>query len=49
MMLANVPAVLFGERIAGRIPLRLVHGLAAAIFAVLGLATLFGLGEAYGF
>lgn len=49
MMLANVPAVLFGERIAGRIPLRLVHGLAAAIFALLGVATLFGLGEAYGF
>ena len=49
MMLANVPAVLFGERIAGRIPLRLVHGLAAAIFAVLGLATLIGVGEAYGF
>ena len=40
MMLANVPAVLFGERIAGKVPLRLVHGIAAAIFAVLGVATL---------
>ena len=40
MMLANVPAVYFGERIAGRVPLKLVHGIAAVIFAVLGIATL---------
>ena len=49
MMLANVPAVVFGERIANRVPLRLVHGLAALIFAVLGLATLLGAGESLGF
>ena len=49
MMLANVPAVLFGERIAKRIPLKLVHGIAALIFAVLGLATLLGAGAGLGF
>lgn len=40
MLIANVPAVLLGERIAHRIPVRLVHGIAAAIFAVLGVLTL---------
>ena len=49
MMIANVPAVLLGERIAGRIPVRLVHGIAAAIFAVIGLATLAGAGQSLGF
>ncbi|MCC2974730.1 TMEM165/GDT1 family protein [Massilia sp. IC2-476] len=49
MMLANVPAVIFGERIAKRVPLTLVHGLAALIFAVLGIATLLGAGESLGF
>jgi len=49
MMLANVPAVYFGDRIAGRVPLKLVHGIAALIFVVLGLATLFGLGRNLGF
>ncbi|MVW58703.1 UPF0016 domain-containing protein [Massilia sp. NEAU-DD11] len=49
MMLANVPAVYFGDRIAGRVPLKLVHGLAALIFAVLGVATLSGAGRSLGF
>jgi putative Ca2+/H+ antiporter (TMEM165/GDT1 family) len=49
MMLANVPAVYFGERISGRVPLRLVHGCAAVIFAVLGIATLLGAGGGLGF
>ncbi|MFJ1467591.1 TMEM165/GDT1 family protein [Massilia orientalis] len=49
MMLANVPAVYFGDRIAGRVPLKLVHGLAALVFAVLGVATLFGAGRSLGF
>ncbi len=40
MMIANVPAVLLGERIAQRMPTRLVHGVAAAIFAVIGALTL---------
>ncbi|HAJ13584.1 MAG: TMEM165/GDT1 family protein [Hydrogenophaga sp.] len=49
MMLANVPAVLLGDKLAGRIPMKLVHGIAAAIFALLGLATLLGAGQAWGF
>jgi putative Ca2+/H+ antiporter (TMEM165/GDT1 family) len=49
MMIANVPAVYFGDRIAGRIPLQLVHGLAALVFAVLGIATLLGAGRNLGF
>ena len=48
MMIANVPAVLLGDRIAQRMPVRLVHGIAAAIFAVLGVATLLGAGESLG-
>ena len=49
MMIANVPAVILGDQIAGRIPVRVVHSLAAAIFAVLGVATLLGAGERFGF
>ena len=49
MMIANVPAVLLGNRIAHRIPVRLVHGVAAAIFAILGVATLAGAGKSFGF
>jgi len=45
MMIANVPAVLLGDRIAHRMPVRLVHGVAAAVFAVLGVATLAGYGD----
>lgn len=40
MMIANVPAVLLGERVADRISIRLVHGVAAAIFAILGFAVI---------
>lgn len=36
MMLANVPAVLMGDRLANRIPLRLTRTVAAGIFALLG-------------
>lgn len=49
MMIANVPAALLGDRIANRIPVRLVHTIAAAIFAVLGFATLLGAGKSLGF
>jgi putative Ca2+/H+ antiporter (TMEM165/GDT1 family) len=42
MMLANVPAVLIGDRLAGRTPTRLVHAIAALIFAGLGVLVLFG-------
>lgn len=49
MMIANVPAVFLGDRIANRMPVRLVHSVAAATFALLGIATLFGAGERFGF
>ncbi|MBI3505290.1 MAG: TMEM165/GDT1 family protein [Proteobacteria bacterium] len=43
MLLADVPAVFAGDRLAARVPMKLVHGVAAAIFASLGLATLMGI------
>ena len=45
MMLANVPAVLLGDQIAKRVSMTLVHGIAAAIFAVLGVLTLLNVGK----
>ena len=36
MLLANVPAVLFGHRYADRMPIRWIHAIAAALFIVLG-------------
>ena len=48
MMIANVPAVLLGDRIAHKMPVRLVHAIAAGIFAILGIATLLGAGEGVG-
>ncbi len=45
MLLANVPAVLVGDRLASKIPMRLVHSIAAAVFALLGLGTLLGIGS----
>jgi putative Ca2+/H+ antiporter (TMEM165/GDT1 family) len=40
MMIADVPAVYFGERVLRRVPIRIVHRIAAAIFAVLGVLAL---------
>ncbi|MYM41564.1 TMEM165/GDT1 family protein [Duganella qianjiadongensis] len=48
MMLANVPAVYLGDKIAHRVSLKLVHGIAALVFAILGVATLTGAGAALG-
>ena len=48
MLIADVPAVLVGDRLAARIPMRLVHAIAAAIFAALGVATLLGAGTRVG-
>ena len=45
MMLANVPAVLLGEVASKKLPLKLVHGIAAALFAVLGILVLLGVGR----
>ena len=47
MMLANVPAVFLGERIARRVSMPLVHGIAALIFAVLGVLTLMNVGQVF--
>lgn len=44
MMLANAPAVLLGDRFANKMPIALVHKIAAAIFLVLGLLALFNVG-----
>ena len=48
MMIANVPAVIMGDRIADKMPVKLVHRIAAAIFALLGVATLLGAGQSFG-
>ena len=49
MLIADVPAVFVGERMAAKIPMKLVHGIAAALFALLGVATLLGAGAKLGF
>lgn len=49
MMIANVPAVILGDRIADRMPVTILHRVAAAIFLILGIATLLGAGESLGF
>jgi len=42
MMLANAPVVWLGERIVKRVPIKLLHGISAAIFMALGAAALIG-------
>jgi putative Ca2+/H+ antiporter (TMEM165/GDT1 family) len=49
MLLADVPAVFIGDKLASKIPMKLVHSIAAAIFLVLGIATLLGAGARLGF
>ncbi len=48
MLVADVPAVFAGDRLAGRVPMKLVHGIAAALFAALGIAVLFGADHLFG-
>jgi putative Ca2+/H+ antiporter (TMEM165/GDT1 family) len=45
MMIANVPAVLLGERAVELVPAHWVHRIAAAVFAALGAAVLAGMGS----
>ena len=45
MLLADVPAVFVGDRFAARIPLKMVHRIAAAMFAVMGVLALLNVGE----
>ena len=47
MMLANVPAVYLGDRIAKKVSMTLVHGVSALIFAVLGVLTLLNVGHLF--
>lgn len=49
MLIADVPAVFAGGKLASKIPMKLVHSIAAAIFALLGIATLLGAGSRLGF
>ena len=41
MLVADIPAVFVGNRFAASIPMTLVHSIAAGIFAIMGLLTLF--------
>ncbi len=45
MLIADVPAVFIGDRLAKRVPMKLVHAIASAIFAGLGVATLLNVGS----
>ena len=47
MMLADAPAVFLGDRLANRVSMPLVHGIAAFMFAALGLLTLFNVGSLF--
>jgi putative Ca2+/H+ antiporter (TMEM165/GDT1 family) len=44
MMIANVPAVLLGDRAVKFVPIAWVHRIAAAVFAAIGVAVLAGIG-----
>jgi putative Ca2+/H+ antiporter (TMEM165/GDT1 family) len=48
MLIADVPAVFAGDKLANKIPMKLVHSIAAAVFAALGIATLMGAGAKFG-
>jgi putative Ca2+/H+ antiporter (TMEM165/GDT1 family) len=45
MMLANVPAVILGDKLAARLPVEAIRITAALVFAALGGLTLAGVGE----
>jgi putative Ca2+/H+ antiporter (TMEM165/GDT1 family) len=42
-----VPAVFVGDKLAARISMAWVHGVSALIFAVLGVLTLFNVGNLF--
>jgi putative Ca2+/H+ antiporter (TMEM165/GDT1 family) len=45
MMLASIPAVLIGNRIADNLPVKAIRITAAVVFAALGVLTFAGVGE----
>lgn len=47
MLIADVPAVFVGDRFAAKIPMKLVHRVAAGIFAVMGLLVLLQVDAAF--
>jgi len=47
MLLADVPAVFVGSKFATRIPMKLVHSVAAGIFVIMGLLTLLKVEELF--
>ena len=48
LMLANVPVVFLGDRLLRRVSMRVVHALAALLFAVMGLLALLNVGGVMG-
>jgi putative Ca2+/H+ antiporter (TMEM165/GDT1 family) len=44
MMLANIPAVLIGDRFANKLPMKAIRITAAVVFAVFGVVTFAGVG-----
>ena len=49
MLIADVPAVFIDDKLTNKIPMKLVHTIAAVIFAAMGVATLLGAGKDLGF
>jgi putative Ca2+/H+ antiporter (TMEM165/GDT1 family) len=47
MMITDVPAVFVGDKLARKVPMRLVHAIAAAIFGLLGVLTLLNVGKLF--
>ncbi|MDN5843554.1 MAG: TMEM165/GDT1 family protein [Alcaligenaceae bacterium] len=47
MMLVNAPVVFLGDVIARRVSMRLIHGAAALIFAVLGVLSMLNVGDIF--
>lgn len=47
MLIADVPAVFAGNKFADKIPMKLVHSIAAGIFAVMGVLTLSGMDKLF--
>ncbi len=47
MLIADVPAVFVGNKFAEKIPMKLVHSIAAGIFAVMGVLTLVGIDKLF--
>lgn len=48
MLIADVPAVFLGNKFAAKIPMKWIHGIAAGIFALLGVLTLTGFASVIG-